>query len=68
MRGGSLRRWRWIHEWSSLLCTLFLLVLCLTGLPLIFSDEIDGANGGQPSAATASLDPIVASIPQVTKG
>lgn len=64
MRGGSLRRWRWIHEWSSLLCTLFLLVLCLTGLPLIFSDEIDGANDGQPSAATASLDPIVASIPR----
>lgn len=31
----------WIHKWSSLACTLFLLVACLTGLPLVFGDEID---------------------------
>lgn len=37
----SLRRWQWAHTWSSLVCTLFLLVLCLTGLPLIFHDDID---------------------------
>ncbi|QQB34061.1 PepSY domain-containing protein [Achromobacter deleyi] len=36
-----LRTWRWLHTWSSLACTLFLLMLCLTGLPLIFHDEID---------------------------
>ncbi|MGV8294353.1 PepSY domain-containing protein, partial [Pseudomonas aeruginosa] len=33
--------WRWLDTWSSLACTLFLLMLCLTGLPLIFHDEID---------------------------
>jgi len=37
----SLRRWQWTHTWSSLVCTLFLLLLCLSGLPLIFHDEID---------------------------
>jgi uncharacterized iron-regulated membrane protein len=38
----SIKRWFWWHRWSSLVCTLFLLMLCLTGLPLIFSEEIDG--------------------------
>ncbi|MCC2643001.1 MAG: Peptidase [Nitrospira sp.] len=32
--------WHLIHKWTSLLCTVFLLLLCLTGLPLIFSDEL----------------------------
>ena len=35
-----LRIWIPIHRWTSLICTLFLLVLCVTGLPLIFFDEI----------------------------
>ncbi len=38
----SLKRWYLIHKWSSLICTAFLLLICLTGLPLIFRDEIDG--------------------------
>jgi uncharacterized iron-regulated membrane protein len=38
----SIKRWFWWHRWTSLICTLFLLLLCLTGLPLIFADEIDG--------------------------
>jgi uncharacterized iron-regulated membrane protein len=33
--------WFLVHKWTSLICTLFLLMLCLTGLPLIFHDEID---------------------------
>ncbi|QOY92823.1 PepSY domain-containing protein [Massilia sp. UMI-21] len=36
----SLRRWSWIHKWSSLVCTVFMLLLCLTGLPLIYHHEI----------------------------
>ncbi len=66
MSARALRCWRWLHRWSSLACTLFLFLLCLTGLPLIFSDEI-GALGRQhptPSAAAsgprASLDVIEA--------
>jgi uncharacterized iron-regulated membrane protein len=38
----SIRWWSVVHTWTSLICTLFLLVLCLSGLPLIFKDEIDG--------------------------
>lgn len=37
------RRWSWVHTCSSLVCTVFLLMLCLTGLPLVFHDEIDAA-------------------------
>lgn len=36
----ALRRWSWIHTWSSLVCTAFMLLLCITGLPLIFHHEI----------------------------
>jgi uncharacterized iron-regulated membrane protein len=39
------RIWGWVHTWSSLVCTVFMLLLCLTGLPLIFSDEIDELQG-----------------------
>lgn len=43
MRTATVRTWCRLHTWSSLACTLFLLMLCLTGLPLIFHDEIDAA-------------------------
>ena len=36
----ALRRWSWTHKWSSLVCTVFMLLLCITGLPLIFHHEI----------------------------
>jgi len=36
----SIQYWYAIHKWSSLVCTLFLLLLCVTGLPLVFSAEI----------------------------
>src|ERR1700753_3765735 len=55
-----------VHKWSSLVCTLFLFVLCLTGLPLIFHDEIDQALGAKavpdsvaPSTPPLSLDRIL---------
>lgn len=38
---SKVRRWYKLHKWSSLVCTAFLLISCLTGLPLIFHDEID---------------------------
>lgn len=37
----SIKRWFWVHRWTSLICTLFLLLLCLTGLPLVFEEELD---------------------------
>lgn len=41
MRRSAIKKWVWVHKWSSLVCTAFLLMLCITGLPLIFHDEID---------------------------
>lgn len=38
----SLKRWYVVHKWTSLICTAFLLLICLTGLPLVFHEEIDG--------------------------
>jgi uncharacterized iron-regulated membrane protein len=36
----ALKTWSWLHKWSSLVSTAFMLLLCLTGLPLIFHHEI----------------------------
>ncbi len=36
----SVSIWRRVHTWTSLIATAFLLLLCLTGLPLIYKDEI----------------------------
>lgn len=41
MMTKSIRRWSSVHKWTSLICTIFLLMLCITGLPLVFKDEID---------------------------
>ncbi len=40
MSAPAIRAWSWVHKWTSLICTLFMLLLCLTGLPLIFHHEI----------------------------
>jgi len=37
----AIRIWSRIHTWTSLISTVFLLLLCITGLPLIFHHEID---------------------------
>lgn len=36
----TFRTWYLVHKWTSLVCTVFLLLLCLTGLPLVFEDEL----------------------------
>lgn len=41
MKTGTLRVWSWVHKWSSLVSTVFLLMLCLTGLPLVFTHELE---------------------------
>ena len=40
MTPQTTRVWLWLHKWSSLICTVFMLLLCLTGLPLIFHHEL----------------------------
>jgi uncharacterized iron-regulated membrane protein len=67
MSTAWIRRWRFVHRWTSLVCTLFLLVLCFTGLPLVFREEIhDWLDDSPPYAVlppdtpAANLDVIVA--------
>jgi uncharacterized iron-regulated membrane protein len=50
MTAKSLRIWTWLHTWSSLVCTVFMLLLCLTGLPLIFHHEIGHLLGTEVEA------------------
>lgn len=45
MRQATVRAWQAVHTWTSLACTVFLLLLCITGLPLIFHHEIDEVLG-----------------------
>jgi uncharacterized iron-regulated membrane protein len=67
MKHGALRTWFVVHKWTSLACTLFLLLLCLTGLPLIFWEQISHLTGAEveppPIAAgarPANVDALVA--------
>ena len=61
MTPRSIRVWKDVHKWTSLVCTLFLLLLCLTGLPLIFHEELDRALG-----ATVEPDKAAADAPMVS--
>lgn len=55
----NIKFWFLLHKWTSLICTLFLLLLCITGLPLIFHEEIDHYLGDEIEAPilTAELPP-----------
>jgi uncharacterized iron-regulated membrane protein len=48
MTSASIRTSYLVHKWTSLVCTVFLLMLCITGLPLIFHDEIDAVTEDVP--------------------
>jgi uncharacterized iron-regulated membrane protein len=70
LKTRSIRSWYLVHKWTSLICTIFLLMLCVTGLPLIFHDEIDALTGddaasqmvGPPSSGT---DPALLPLDQI---
>jgi uncharacterized iron-regulated membrane protein len=62
----ALKTWSWLHKWSSLVSTLFMLLLCLTGLPLIFHHELGHLLGTEVKAPEirhegprASLDDVL---------
>ncbi|MBB5686563.1 PepSY-associated TM helix domain-containing protein [Sphingobium boeckii] len=59
MSRGAIRAWYLVHKWTSIVCTLFLLMLCVTGLPLIFHHEIDELAGGHEALAAASDAPLL---------
>ncbi len=56
MTASSVKTWHWIHKWTSLVCTIFALLLCITGLPLIFIHEIDHALGNTTDPPELTAD------------
>ena len=55
MSPRAIRIWFLTHKWSSIVSTLFLLMLCVTGLPLIFHDEIDALTEDPPQYGLAGV-------------
>ena len=57
-----------IHQWVSLVCALFLLLLTLTGLPLLFRNEINAWDTVNlpPRGEPMALSEIWAGLPQGT--
>lgn len=71
----TIKIWSRIHTWTSLVSMLFLLMLCVTGLPLIFHHEIDELFeeeiSAPPMAANtprASLDRVVEAAQKLYPG
>lgn len=56
MKSTTIRRWSAVHTWTSLICTLFLLMLALTGLPLIFHHELEHLLGEAPQLREMPVD------------
>jgi uncharacterized iron-regulated membrane protein len=60
MTRSGLRGWFWVHKWSSLVCTLFLLLICISGAPLVFREELgELLDDGLPYAEVADGTPSV---------
>ncbi len=58
MQRSTIKAWFVIHKWTSLVCTVFLLLLCLTGLPLVFAEEIAHLSGAEPELPAAPADAV----------
>jgi uncharacterized iron-regulated membrane protein len=62
---GSLKAWLLVHKWTSLVCTVFMLLLCVTGLPLIFHHEIGHLTGTEVEAPEMPTDTQRADLDRV---
>jgi len=58
MSPATIKTWSWLHKWSSLVCTVFMLLLCLTGLPLIFHHDIAHLLGDEIEAPVLSAGSV----------
>lgn len=58
MKARTIKNWFNIHKWTSLICTVFLLMLCITGLPLIFYEEIDHLIHDEPEVSEPGPVPL----------
>jgi len=64
---SKIRTWYLWHKWTSIVCTGFLLLLCITGLPLVFHEEIDDLAGAHPKAGEMPADTPLASLDLVVQ-
>lgn len=67
MKQVHFKTWYAVHKWTSLVCTLFMLLLCLTGLPLIFSHEIDHMLGHSVEAPALKAQHGIAKLDDIIK-
>ncbi len=70
-RGQRPSRWfrinLWLHRWTSIVATLPFLVLCVTGIALIFHEELDAALGVVPGASVPTQSRIADCLAQATR-
>jgi uncharacterized iron-regulated membrane protein len=67
MKSKTIRRWSCVHTWTSLICTVFLLMLALTGLPLIFHHEIDHLLGDAAELKAMPADTPLLNLQQLVQ-
>ena len=67
VKARSIRIWSRVHRWTSLVSTIFLLLLCLTGLPLIFHHEIDELLDYAPKPHAAVAGAQRATVDRIAK-
>ncbi|SSW71800.1 PepSY-associated TM helix domain-containing protein [Achromobacter veterisilvae] len=72
---STIKTWYLVHKWTSLVCTIFLLIICLTGLPLVFHHEIEHwLDDGKPlsdvpaSTPPANLDKLIGTAKSMYPG
>lgn len=63
----TIKSWYLVHKWTSLVCTVFMLLLCITGLPLIFYHEIDHLLGNAPEASEMPADTPHISVDRIVE-
>ncbi len=63
MTRSTIKAWFLIHKWSSIVSTAFLLMLCVTGLPLIFHDEIEALTEQDAAAAMRGMPSAQGGVP-----
>lgn len=61
----TFKAWYLVHKWTSLICTVFLLMLCITGLPLIFHHELEHLLSDQKEPAELPAGTPMASLDRV---
>ena len=61
----AIRRWYVVHKWSSVIPTVFLIVLCATGLPLIFRDELQDILGEEAPLPAVAADAMPARLDEL---